>query len=76
MHYQCAEKLWSAHRYGHSVFTRRKIIDEVCTIVFWDMISCILLPEWYITCRLWPQEFQVRGVTIFSTAVEILNMSL
>ena len=51
MHYQCAEKLWSAHRYGHSVFTRRKTVDEVCTIVFWDMISCILLPEWYMTLQ-------------------------
>ena len=48
-HYYSVEKLFSAHRLGHSVFTERKIINKVFTILSWDTIHKILRPERYIT---------------------------
>ena len=48
MHYICVEKLLSAHRFSHSDFTRKKVINKVLTITFFGIL-CILFYE-----RLWP----------------------
>ena len=75
MHYNCEQKLLSSHKFVHSVFTRRKIITKVFNIFFWDYLD---LTSWKVNnpARLWPQHFQLRGVTVSTTAVKILEMYL
>ena len=50
MHY----KPLSALRFGHSVFTRKEIVNKGFTILFWDTLH---LTSWKVhnTARLWPE---------------------
>ena len=38
MHYNVVEKLFGAHRFGHSDVTRRKTTYDVFTTLFWDTL--------------------------------------
>ena len=70
-----AWKLLSAHRAGHVVLTKRKIINKVFANFFWNTIH---ITSWKVhnPGRLWPQQFQLSGVTISITALKILEMYL
>ena len=63
--FYCGESLLSLHRYGHSVFTRRKIINKVFIMLFWDTIHCILLSKIYNPFV----TLQGSGITNFSYVV-------
>ena len=70
MHYYCVEKLFSAHRFGQSIFTRRNIINKVFTKRFWDSISGILVPERYINLQGSPTAISVTWYTSFYSCGE------
>ena len=63
------EKLLSGHRFGHSVFTRRKIINKIFTKLFWD---AILLRERYITLQ-GSGHSNLGGVTFYNCGVNLRN---
>ena len=75
MHCNYMKKLLSPHRFGHSVFTTRKIINKVFALLFWENLH---LTSWMIhnPVRPWLQYFHLRGVTVSKTAVKILEMYL
>ena len=64
MHYICVEKLLSAHRFSHSDFTRKKVINKVLTILFLGYSVSYFM------------KGSNLGVTVSTTAVKILEMYL
>ena len=89
MHYNYVEKPLSAHRFDHSAFARRKIINKFFTILFRDTLYLTFLKV-NNPVRYWSQLFQkftvtvkrcfieilLRGETVSTTAVKILEMYL
>ena len=71
MHYNYVETLLSAHRFSHSVFTRRKIIKKVFIMFFWDIMYLTFLKV-HNPARAWPQLLQKLPEAVMRCFTEII----